>query len=146
MSQQQDRSDNREQGTGSQQNEGRSFAEWTTLAISITILVVIVGLITYLYIRGTQEEPRIVAEAKFDELRSEESGYYLPVEVKNEGDRTVENVVIEAELDSGSGQPQTAEISVTFLAGGEQVLGAVIFDEDPTQGDLTVRATSYKLP
>lgn len=126
--------------------EGRTVAEWTTLAISIAILLGIVGLITWLYQRGAEELPLIVAEAKLDRLRQEESGYYLPVEVVNEGDKTVEDVVIEAELDTGSGEPATAEIIVGFLAGGERVEGVFVFDEDPSSGELTVRAVSYLDP
>ena len=131
---------------GSNNGGDRSTAEWTTLGISITIVLGILGLITYLYISGGGERPNIAVDAKFEELRSEPSGYYLPVEVINEGDRTAEDVRVEVELDSSNGQPETSEISVMFLAGGERMTGTFIFEEDPTQGELTIRAISYRDP
>ena len=154
MSQERDRSKDQEQhqGTndedrgGSNNEGGRSTAEWTTLGISITVVLGILGLITYLYVSGGGEPPSIMVETKIRELRSEANGYYLPVEVVNEGDRTAEEVRVEAELDTGTGQPETAEITVTFLAGGERVTGTFIFSEDPSAGDLTVQAVSYKDP
>ena len=137
---------NNEARGGSNNKGGRSTAEWTTLGISLTIVLSILGLITYLYVSGSDEPPNIAAEAKFEELRRETSGYYLPVEVINEGDRTAEDVRVEAELDTGNGQPETAEIAVTFLAGGEHATGTFIFNQDPSEGDLTVQAISYTIP
>lgn len=154
MTQEHDRSEDqdhqhgmRDDDHGGSSNEGgRSTAEWTTLGISITIVLGILGLITYLYVSGGGAPPRITVETKIEELRTEANGYYLPVEVINEGDRTAEEVRVEAELDSGTGQAETAEITVTFLAGGERVSGTFIFSEDPRAGDLTVQAISYKDP
>lgn len=124
----------------------RSTAEWVTLCTSLVIVLGILGLISYLYIRGNDALPDLVVDTKLEELRSEGNGYYLPVEVTNEGDRTAEDVRVEAELDSGNGQIETTEISVMFLAGGERVTGTFIFEADPTAGELTVRAISYRDP
>jgi uncharacterized protein (TIGR02588 family) len=146
MNQQRNQHDRPKQRAGENNVDGRSIAEWTTLGISIAIVAAILGLITFLYYRGTEEAPRIEASANLEGLRHEQSGYYLPVEVTNEGDQTVEDVIVEAELDTGEGQPQTAEITVMFLAGGERATGTFVFEDDPSQGDLTVHATSYKNP
>jgi uncharacterized protein (TIGR02588 family) len=123
-----------------------SVAEWTTLGISIAILVTIVGLVTYLYVGGGERPPVIVVETQVQELRQDEGGYYLPVTIRNEGDATVENVQVGAELDTGSGQPETTQITVAFLAGGEQVEGTFVFEHDPLQGELTTQVTSFQEP
>jgi uncharacterized protein (TIGR02588 family) len=133
-------------GEGAGKADGRSIAEWTTLAISVAILVGIAGLIGYLHLRGAEEPPHIVAEARIDQLREQEGNYYLPIEVVNDGDQTVEDVVIEATLDSGSGEPEIAEFAITFLAGGEHVVGTFVFTSDPSTGDLTIRPVSYRTP
>ncbi len=73
-------------------------------------------------------------------------GYYLPVDVINKGDQTVESVEIEAELDSSVGGPQTASFTVQLLAGGETVRGTFVFQDDPRQGQLRVGAVSYNQP
>ncbi len=80
------------------------------------------------------------------ELRQDNGGYYFPVIVRNEGDPTVEEVTIEAELDIGSGEPETAQFTVNFLAGGEQVEGTFAFQHDPAEGDLTARVMSFQEP
>lgn len=147
----QNKSQDQAQGGGGKettpsQSDSRSVAEWTTLGFSIAILLGIFGLITYLYVRGDERPPIIVAEARLDELRTNANLYYLPVDVMNQGDRTAEAAQIQAELDAGSGQPEMAEFTVSFLAGGEKVRGTFIFQNDPEQGELTVRAISYKEP
>lgn len=125
--------------------KGRTVAEWTTLAISAAMVVSMLGLVTYLYVRGDSQPAIVTASAQLDKLRQDDSAYYVPVQVTNEGDRTVEDVTIEGEL-AVDGQVETAEITVTFLAGGERVTGAFVFSQDPSQGELTVRPISYKDP
>lgn len=155
MSEGQGRGRDQEQGEGnagggdqtpSSHRGGRSMAEWTTLGISLAILFGIAGLVTYLYLAGGAQPPIITAEPKLDELRHDRGAYYLPVEVINQGDETAEGVRVEAELVSESGPPETAEFTLLFLAGGERAHGTAVFSEDPSKGDLTVRAISFVTP
>lgn len=119
-----------------------AVAEWTTLAI----LVALVGTITWLWFRGPDHPPIITVEPQFDELRHEESGYYLPVIIRNDGDATVEDAVIVGELDTGEAPPETVELTIPFLSADEEVDGTFIFQSDPRQGDLTAGVASYKTP
>lgn len=127
-------------------DKDRSVAEWTTLGISFTILILILGLTTYLYVRGGQKPAVILVEPQMQELRQDSGGYYLPVIVRNVGDPTVEEVLIQAELDTGAGEPETAQFTVNFLAGGERVKGTFVFQHDPAEGDLTARVISFQEP
>lgn len=124
----------------------RSIAEWTTLAISAVILVALIGGITWLYFRGTERPATIVVEPQMDQLRAEDSGYYLPVLIRNTGDTTAASAVVQGELDTGSGQPETAEITIDFLDGDEEVAGTLVFRSDPTSGELTVGVASFQEP
>lgn len=124
----------------------RSAAEWATLGISVAILVAVVGVVTYLHLSGDERPPIITVEARLDEVRRDANAYYLPVDVRNRGDRTAEEVTIQAELNTGSGAPLTAEFAITFLAGGEQAQGTFVFSEDPSAGALTVQPVSYQVP
>ncbi|HEV2073517.1 MAG TPA: TIGR02588 family protein [Thermomicrobiales bacterium] len=153
MNQKQTHDQAQEERNGSSSNQtspsgdkDRSVAEWTTLGISIAILVFILGLTTYLYVRGGEKPAAILVEPQMQELRQDNGGYYLPVIVRNEGDPTVEEVNIEAELDTGAGEPETAQFTVNFLAGGEQVEGTFVFQHDPAEGDLTTRVMSFQEP
>jgi uncharacterized protein (TIGR02588 family) len=124
----------------------RSIAEWTTLAISAAILVGVVGLITWLSFRGDDRPPVIIVEPNLESVREDDSGYYVPVVIRNEGDETVEDAVVQGELDTGSGQPESVEITISFLAAGEEVNGTLIFRDDPASGELTTGVSSYKEP
>ena len=122
---------------------GRSVAEWVTLGISASIVVAILGLITWLEFSGASAPPRVTAWADLEQVRQEEGVFYVPVTIENTGDKTIEEVVVEAQLDTGNGEPEVADITVTFLAGGERVYGALVFTSDPRNGDLIIRPVSY---
>ena len=152
MSEQRDRRDMRETGGAdgnherSSGSQARSAAEWTTLGISLVILLGMASLVTYLYrVEGTRP-PVIEAQPLRFEGRQEGSLYYLPIEIRNTGDQTVADVVVETELVTPDGASETAEIEVTFLAGGAMTEGVVVFSSDPRSGELTVRALSFDLP
>jgi uncharacterized protein (TIGR02588 family) len=143
----QDRTNGRNlSAAGPESDRGRGVAEWVTLGVSLAILLGIFGGVSYLYLQGEEQPARIETEANLEDLRFEGDVFYLPVEVVNSGDQTVEEVVVQAELDTGSGPPVSAEITVTFLAGGERAKGTFIFGSDPRQGTLTVQAVSYREP
>lgn len=124
----------------------RSTAEWITLGISAAILISIVGVLTWLSFSGAEKPPLIVVEPNMEGIREDESGYYLPVIIRNTGDTTVADAIVQAELDTGSGQPETAEITIDFLDGGEIADGTFVFRDDPASGELTTGVTSYKDP
>jgi len=121
-------------------------AEWTTLAISSATLLAFIGAITWLSFMGEERPPVIVVEPDLEQVRNEESGYYLPVTIRNDGDRTVEDAIIQGQLVTGEAEPETADITITFLSGGERVQGTLVFQSDPAQGELTTGVTSYKEP
>ena len=155
MSQRHDQHQDRDQGqvdavggedTDASRSDGRSIAEWTTLGISLAILLTVVGLVTYLYVRNDDQPATITVSTSLDEIRQDGGIYYLPVDVMNEGDETAEAVQIQAELDTGSGVPETAQLSIQFLAGGEKVQGTIIFSNNPEQGELSIRPVSYNKP
>lgn len=125
---------------------GRSTVEWITLGISGAVLLAILGTITWLSFRGPETPPVITVEPNMEQLRRDESGFYLPVVISNTGDTTVADAIVQAELDTGSGQPETAEVTVDFLDGSETVAATFVFREDPASGELTTGVTSYKEP
>lgn len=133
-------------GTSPSGQQGRSIAEWTTLAISAAIFLALLGGVTWLAFRGSEKPATIVVEPQMGQVREDESGYYLPVIIRNKGDSTAASVVARGELDTGSGQPETAEVTIDFLDGDEDVAGTFVFRSDPRSGDLTVGVTSFEEP
>jgi uncharacterized protein (TIGR02588 family) len=128
----------------SQERSGRTVAEWTTLSISIILILGLVALVTYVSISGGDEPPIVEARPQDQEIRHEGETYYLPVAVTNRGGRTAEEVLIMADLVTGEEPPETAEFVIDFLAGGETIEGTVVFATDPSVGELTVRVVSFR--
>ena len=128
----------------SRERSGRSVAEWTTLVIGAVLILALVGLVTYLYVSGENRPPVVEATSLDREIRREESAYYVPIEVTNQGGETAEDVVIQAELSTGEGAPEVTEFAIDFLAGGETAEGTVVFSTDPSAGELTVGVASFR--
>lgn len=140
----------REQRQGERTEEiddkARSVAEWITLGISVAILAGIIGLVSYLHFTGEDSPPDIVVEAHLDQVYDGDGGWYVPVTIRNAGGTTVEDVQVTGELDTGEGEPETADFTIRFLVGGEQAEGAFIFQANPASGELTTSAGSFKVP
>jgi uncharacterized protein (TIGR02588 family) len=134
---------------GGQQETGqreRSVAERTTLAISIILILGLVGLVTYVSINGGNEPPIVEAKPLPAEMRHEGESYYLPVTVTNRGGRTAQEVLIQAELVGGDGSSEETDFTLDFLAGGETREGTVVFTTDPSTGELTIAVASFQSP
>jgi uncharacterized protein (TIGR02588 family) len=128
-----------------QQEQGRSAAERTTFAISIAVLVALVGLITYLYLVGGGGPAVIEVRPQMDAIRQEGDAHYLPVHVTNRGDRTVEDVRVALSLTDDAGVQESGEVTFRFLAGGETGRATVVFRGDPARGTLA-SVVSYLEP
>ena len=136
------------EGDGEERSEGpgRSAAEWTTLAISIVLILGLLALVTYVSINGGNEPPIVEARPLLDEMRHEAESYYLPVEVTNRGGRTAEEVLVTAALAGSDGSAEESEFTLDFLAGGETREGTAVFTTDPSAGELTIDVASFQAP
>lgn len=121
-------------------------AERTTMVISILILAAILGLATWSSVTTGEEPPLITVEAMLDEVRETDSGYYVPISITNDGGKTAQDVMVTGKLSTGEGEPETAEITIDFLAGGETERAELIFPIHPNEGEFTVAPTSYLVP
>jgi len=70
----------------------------------------------------------------------------VPFTVTNTGGETAESVQIIAELRVNGEVLESGDQQIDFLSSGETQEGAFIFSRNPTQGQLIVRSSSYKLP
>ncbi|MBE9052812.1 TIGR02588 family protein [Nostocales cyanobacterium LEGE 11386] len=123
----------------------RSLAEWITFGISLSILVVVIGLVGYMWL-NEKNQPPILSVHKKQTIREIEGNFYVPFEIVNTGGETAESVQIIAELQIADKVVETGEQQIDFLSDGEKEEGAFIFSQNPLQGQLTVRVASYKLP
>ncbi|WP_414546214.1 TIGR02588 family protein [Nostoc sp. CCY0012] len=123
----------------------RSFAEWITFGISLSILVVVIGLVGYMWL-NEKNQPPILSVHKKQTIREIDGNFYVPFEIVNTGSETAESVQIIAELQIADKVVETGEQQIDFLSDGEKEEGAFIFSQNPLQGQLIVRVASYKLP
>jgi len=123
---------------------GRSVAEWTTLTISVLLILALVGLVIYVSVNDGNRPPVIETTAETGQILHEGAIYYLPVTVTNHGDETAQEVRIVAEVTTAESEPETAEFTIEVLAGGETMQGTVVFTADPAANPLTVAVNSFR--
>jgi uncharacterized protein (TIGR02588 family) len=123
------------EGAGSKK-KGRSAAEWTTLAVSIVVVLTLAGLVVYQYFTEGTAPPIIEVKPVLEQVRHEGETYYIPVEVTNSGEQTAESVEVQLSLSTGESQPETTGFTIQFLAGKETHHQTAAFQNDPAQGTL----------
>lgn len=123
-------------------DDGRTPAEWTTLIVSSIVLAVVVGLIVAQLMSTTEPAAPRAEVGRIERIADR---YRVMVTVLNDGDETAANVQVSAELVS-DGATETGDLSIDFLAGGEEEELVFLFDDDPSVGELTVAVTSYADP
>jgi uncharacterized protein (TIGR02588 family) len=129
-------------GQSSEQDDPRTLAEWTTLLVSLAIIVAAFAAVVYLYLTEDNDPIMIHAEAALEQIRETEEGFYVPVVVSNVGDAPATNVQIQADLTIGD-EVESSGFSLLALSGNDTETGIVAFRQDPREGELVVRVASY---
>ena len=132
-----------ERSSAQRSSAQRTTAEWVTFAISCAVLLVVAGLVV-LDMAGSNDPPAPTA-TQAGPVRTSGNHFFVPVEVVNDGDATAANVQVTAELVIGT-QSYSGDQTIDFLGGGERAELAFSFDEDPAQGELGIRVSSYAVP
>lgn len=130
----------------SSERANKTTAEKITLAISLVIVAAVLGLAGYASFSTGEEPPTITVEADLANVRATEFGYYVPITITNDGGLTAQDVTVAGELDLGEEMPESAEVTITFLAGGESEQAGLVFSAHPDEGEFSVRPTSYLVP
>ena len=121
----------------------RTAAEWTTLAVSSFVLLVVVAVIGVELFE--QQDPAAPVAQVVGPVRELHGRHVVDVEVTNEGDETAANVQITASLEV-DGEVTEADQVIDFLAGGADEELVFAFDDDPADGELTVAVSSFSEP
>jgi uncharacterized protein (TIGR02588 family) len=123
----------------------RSPAELITFSIASLILLAIAGLIIYSWISGRDRPPVLVIQQN-GPVRQEQQQFYVPFEISNTGGETVDSVQVIAELRVNGSVKESGDLQFDFLSGGEKEKGTFIFNQDPRQGELSIRISGYRKP
>jgi uncharacterized protein (TIGR02588 family) len=131
--------------SNNEQQQKRTPAEWVTFAIACSILSILIGLVVYNWLTK-KHEPPIISVTRNTPIRESQGQFYVPFTVTNTGGETAESVQIIAELRVNGEVLESGDQQIDFLSSGETQEGAFIFSRNPSQGQLIVRSSSYKLP
>jgi uncharacterized protein (TIGR02588 family) len=123
----------------------RSPAEWTTLAIVLLILSMLVGLLLWYAVQPTDDAAFEVTVVT-SEISEHEGHFYVPLRVLNTGDVTAEDVTVRSALVRDGQTVAEVEMTFRFLAGGEEAEGMAIFDQDPRNETIEAGVTSHRIP
>ena len=121
----------------------RTTAEWVTFAVSCAVLLLIVALIAVQLVGG-QDDAAPEAH-RVGPVRVVGGQHFVEVEVTNGGDVTAANVQVNASLVI-DGEATEGDQSIDFLAGHETEDLVFVFDEAPSDGELTVAVSGYGVP
>ena len=83
---------------------------------------------------------------RVDEILPSADGYLVSVKIENSGDATAAALNVEGVLMRGGTQVESSLVTVDYVAAGSERDAALLFSNDPRQGELTVRAKGYIEP
>lgn len=123
---------------------GRTTAERVSMAISLAVVLAVLAGIGSLMLRQDTADANFVVEVSA--VREHGLDYHVQVRVRNDGDRTVENVQVVAELRIDGEEPLEGEQLVHFLPPSTEDEVVFVFDRNPNEGTLDLRVASYATP
>ncbi len=125
------------------QRPRRSTAERTTLVAILLILGALVGILAWYALQPGED---VAFEVQVEPAQQRNGRFYVPLQVRNIGKATAEDVIVRAEIRRDGATIEEAELTFRFVAGGEAAEGVAVFAENPAQGELDVGVASYLKP
>lgn len=116
---------------------------WLELLLAMVSAAVILALVAYLALlgwRGSSDRPPEIAVV-LDGPRSSGTGWLVPFEASNRGDRPAGQLTLE--LTAGD---ERAETTVDFLAAHSSIRGGFFLSGDPGASPLKARALGFVEP
>lgn len=137
------RDGNREQA-GGQGSTGRFWLEAVAATIGAVLAVTTIGFIVWRGLGETGLPPELTVELV--SVAEQPAGYLAEVVVRNGGESTAANVVVEGTMAAGGGASETAEFTIDYVPSGSERRGGLLFAGDPRRSDLDLRASGYAEP
>lgn len=117
-------------------NEEKSWLEWLVFAISVVMIVVLIGYLVNDAIKDQGRPPDL--RISLGQPTPSSHGYLVEVVVSNAGDETAQAVELEISSDD-----EEASLTYDFLSSGEEREGWVGFSDKP-KGVLRARVVGYR--
>ncbi len=121
-----------------EQRNQRSLPELVTYAVSLIVLVIMIGGLSALWLSGSNEPPSFGVQSKLGDIEQRGEAYYLPIAVTNHGDQSAQEVAVDVTFGK-----ETRSITLALIPGGATRSGTVVFTDDPTAGEVTTEVVSF---
>ncbi len=119
-------------------------AEWTAATLGLVLTLAVMGYALWEGVTDRAGPPVLTAVAESAEPSA--GGYVVPLAVRNDSPTTAASVEVTATLDLPSGQSEEREATFTYVPGGGEAKGGVVFRSDPAAGRLTLTVGGYEEP
>ena len=118
--------------------------EWIVAALGVLLVGGAIAFLLYHSATRGQTPPdiRVSAEQVLDLAH----GYVVQFRARNEGGSAAAEVTIEGELVGPDGATERGETVLDYLPPRSDRTGALLFNGDPREGELRLRATGYAKP
>jgi uncharacterized protein (TIGR02588 family) len=121
----------------------KNTLEWTVFSVSVVLILgVVVVLLQQQFTAGNAPPSIVTAEGEAIETAG---GFVLPIDVRNDGDVTAEEVRVEATL-TWPGGTEVGETTLAFVPYRSHRRAWIAFSRNPGAGRLTVRVLGYREP
>lgn len=146
---QHDQGQNPEKEQSQQKNQDSGQKEGSDPLENLVSLVsglLLLGAMAFLVWEGlsTTEPPRF--EAEMGVMWSADGSYYLPLEVRNTGGESVQNLGLSVMLKEGDKTISQAETAIAWLPAHSHRRAGVIFDKDPKKYQILTAFKGYESP
>ncbi|HEY0876009.1 MAG TPA: hypothetical protein VGD94_21210 [Vicinamibacterales bacterium] len=121
----------------------KNWLEWTVFGISLALIVAVAGLLVYQEITGGESPASLVADAGVPTETA--GGYAVPIDVRNVGDTSAEDVQVEATL-TWAGGMERGEALIPLVPYRSKRRAWIAFSHDPRGGEIRVRVLGYREP
>lgn len=121
-----------------------SVSEWIVASFSAALVLALLGFLVYEGVRSPEMPPDVTVEV--DSIQKAGSGYLVLFRARNSGRTTAAEVLVEGELEDGSGKVERSETTIDYVPARGEQHGGLYFRGDPQRSRLRLRAHGYRDP
>lgn len=123
----------------------KNWLEWLVFSVGLALILPLAAYLAYDALTIGNKPP--IIEVRLAAAEQHGDVFVIPVTLRNDGDQTAEEVVVEVALLDGGEELETAELTVAFLPRQSTRNGWVTFTTDPaTVEQIEPRVLGYQGP
>lgn len=129
--------------SASPDRRGPSRAEWAIFAAAALLVICVAGVLIADWLSESSTPPVFdVVVERVDEI---DGLHHVEASVRNMGGQAAAEATVSATLEIDADVTELDEV-VAFLSPDEETSVTFIFEDDPDDGELSVRVSSYREP